>query len=66
MEVPICPKCKKPMENLGNIFGVVYTSMPSQQDIVFVCEKDKMKTTIRMYDSVPPSYSYLSDFKELS
>lgn len=63
---PICPECGKTMKNLGNISGFIYDSYPAQWDEVFVCETDKVKETIRKYDSLPPDYGHIKTYKEIS
>ena len=58
-----CPGCNKPMENLGNISGVVYTSYPAQWDDVYVCHNCKRKVNKREHGKRLPDYSYLEDYK---
>ena len=53
MKKVICKKCGKPMKYLGNISRIVYTSYPSQWDDVYVCQKDKIKQTIREKGEMP-------------
>lgn len=59
-----CPNCNKPMKNLGNVSGVVLTSMPPQWDTVYVCEADKVKKTVREHGQMYEKPD-LSDFKEI-
>lgn len=49
----LCPKCGEPMENLGNVSGIVMTSMPPQWDEVLVCRKDRTKRTRRVHGTMP-------------
>lgn len=60
-----CPKCKEPMENLGNVSGITLTSYPPQWDEVYVCRKDKVKKTVRVHAQLPPDNSFVNDFKEI-
>jgi DNA topoisomerase IB len=43
----LCPECGNPMENIGNISGVIYTSLPPQWTDVYVCQKDKVRKSVR-------------------
>lgn len=47
-----CPKCKKPMKNLGNISGCVYASYPEQWDETYVCDACKMKEVVRVHGKI--------------
>ena len=60
-----CPKCKQPMRNLGNVSGVVMASYPPQWDIVYVCDKDEVKKTVRERGTLPEPTPDISSYKEL-
>jgi hypothetical protein len=45
MEIP-CPKCGKPMQNLGNLDGIVMTSNPPCWYDIWVCHECKVKTPV--------------------
>lgn len=42
-----CPKCKRPMEYLGNVSRLMYSTNPPLWDGVYICRVDRLKTTIR-------------------
>ena len=47
-----CPKCKKPMKNLGNVNCLTYTTDPPQWDDVYVCDACKTKEVVRVHGSI--------------
>lgn len=59
-----CPKCKKEMVNKGNVSGLFYTSLPVQWDDVYVCEKCKIKKTVRVSGQNLTQETY-SNFSEI-
>jgi len=52
------------MKNIGNVNGVVFTSDPPQWDEVWICEKCKVKRTVRVCSN-KWAYPEVSDYKEL-
>jgi hypothetical protein len=60
----IC-RCGKPMENLGNVNGVVFASCPPQWDEMHVCHECKVKRNVRRRDSLyTPSLHILDGYTE--
>jgi predicted adenine nucleotide alpha hydrolase (AANH) superfamily ATPase len=59
-----CPVCSEPMESLGNISGMYYTSNPVQWDDVYVCREDKTKKTVRKHGQLAPDYSFVKSYEE--
>lgn len=47
-----CPECNEPMENLGNLSGVVMASNPPQWDVTYVCRADKLKKVVRKHGTM--------------
>lgn len=47
--IPNCPECGKPMDDVGNLSGVVYTSNPPQWDNTYVCRACEVKTVLRIW-----------------
>jgi len=60
----ICNKCGIPMENLGNISGIIYASYPEQWDEVYACGECKEKRTVRKRGSAQSLYNFIKDYKE--
>ena len=60
----ICNKCGTPMENLGNISGVIYTSYPERWDDVYVCKECKEKRTVKKYGTVCCIDNSIEGYKE--
>jgi hypothetical protein len=52
MKEELCPKCKKPMDNLGNLAGVVLLSNPPQWDETHVCHNCRVKTIRRVFETL--------------
>ncbi len=62
----LCPVCSKPMENLGNVSGIFYTSTIPQWDDVYVCRDDKVKKTVRKHGYMPsPGCSFAYECTEV-
>lgn len=61
-----CPQCQSEMKNLGNVKGIIYTSIPAQWDDTYVCDNCKVKINKRERGVMPTDYSYLSDYKSLN
>lgn len=59
-----CPKCDKPMKNLGNVDNITLASNPPQWDDVYVCENDKIKKTVRKHGTLSFKPD-LSGYKEI-
>ncbi len=58
-----CPKCDKPMRNLGNVSGVIRASFPPQWEEVYVCEECKVKKTVHVKQYCVSVYD-LSKYEE--
>ena len=59
-----CPECNQPMQNLGNISGVIYTSYPPQWDETYACHTCKRKESKRVSGkNMFTDYSFLNDYK---
>lgn len=59
-----CPKCNQLMTCLGNVSGLIYTSIPPQWDVVWVCHHCKIKKTVRESGKLLDPAPDLSDYKE--
>lgn len=61
----ICPKCKNPMKNLGNIHGVVLGGQPPEWTDIYVCLGCRLKKHIDCVGEIPISLSDIADFEEI-
>lgn len=59
-----CPECRGPMENKGNVNGMVLTSNPPQWDETWICPVCKIKKVVRV--SAPlVTHDYLEDYRSV-
>ncbi len=59
MKKQICPKCKEPMHNVGNLDGIVYISYPAQWDETWVCHGCRLRKKIRETISGEPLNNWM-------
>lgn len=60
-----CPECKKVMENLGNVTGMIYTSYPEMWNELYVCHTCKTKTNVTRRGKREPDRTYLESYKDV-
>jgi len=53
-----CPKCNVEMENKGNVDNMIYASNPPQWDELYICEKCKLKKTVRVHGTIDQREDY--------
>lgn len=68
MDVNQCPQCQRPMQNLGNLSNIVFSSLPPQWDDVYVCHACRVKKSIRVHSAAPRvvGLEFLRDYRDVT
>jgi hypothetical protein len=63
-----CPKCGKPMHNLGHLSGLCIASPPMQWYATYVCHDCRVKKLVHMVGKFPYRYPMdkVKDYEEVA
>ncbi len=56
-----CPRCNQPMENFGNVKGIVYATYPPVWREIHACRSCKVKVVETVRQHEPPSHKAFLD-----